>query len=643
LDKYTGKRLDARYEIHELIGVGGMALVYKAYDIIEEINVAVKILKDEFINNSEFTRRFRNESKAVAVLSHSNIVKVFDVSFGTKIQYIVMEYISGLTLKEYINKFLQNSNSNDAIHWKEALVLIKQILSALSHAHSKGIIHRDIKPQNIMVLEDGTVKVTDFGIARFFKNETQTITDRTIGSVHYISPEQAKGAKTDEKSDIYSIGVILYEMIAGKLPFDAENAVSVAIMQMQMSPEKPSSVVSFIPEGIEEIILKAMQKKPSDRFLSADEMLCDIEKFEKDNNLKFNYTFLAGNDQTTVIDVYNDRDDTDQKRGRAVLAVSGIAVVVVLFALAFMFMTMFTSYGGSARDVDVPNFVGIKISDIQDNYKFNWKIEPVYDSSKPEGIILGQEPEPGSKKIKSNAQILLKVNSSGILATVPQITGLSEEIAKSRLLNAGLKSETLMIADDTVPAGRVKYSDPPEGSKTATESTVRLYVSKGAETPTAQVPDILGMSLNEAKQEIINKGFKFSTDVTYENSDKPKDTILTSDPLPGVTINLGSLVKVTASSGIKKDKIIEIPVDLPLIASDITLKVYIDGTLDSSKTVTVDPSSSDKKVFSFSGKQGKKEIRIKIDNYLYRAYEIDFDANTSENCKIIVMNPYPAQ
>ncbi len=291
MDKYTGKRLDARYEIQELIGVGGMAVVYRAYDVVEDRIVAVKILKDEFLGNKDFIRRFKNESKAIAVLAHPNIVKVYDVSFGTKIQYIVMEYIDGITLKEYISK-------QKIIDWKDAVYFTHQILSALNHAHEKGVIHRDIKPQNIMLLADGTIKVTDFGIARFSSNETQTMTDRAIGSVHYISPEQAKGGVIDEKADIYSVGVMLYEMITGKLPFEADNAVSVAIMQMQSSPRSPREINPDIPEGLEQITLKAMQKSPSNRYSSAQNMIKDIEKFENDPQIHFDYQYFVDDNPT---------------------------------------------------------------------------------------------------------------------------------------------------------------------------------------------------------------------------------------------------------------------------------------------------------------------------------------------------------
>ena len=226
MENYCGKRLDGRYEIREIIGVGGMAVVYKAYDVIDDRIVAIKILKEEFLANDEFRRRFKNESKAIAVLSHPNIVKVYDVSFGDRLQYIVMEYIEGITLKEYIEQ-------QKVINWKEAVHFVTQILKALQHAHDKGIVHRDVKPQNIMLLQDGTIKVTDFGIARFCRGDTRTMTENAIGSVHYISPEQARGEITDDKADIYSVGVVMYEMLTGQLPFQSDSAVSVAIMQLQ--------------------------------------------------------------------------------------------------------------------------------------------------------------------------------------------------------------------------------------------------------------------------------------------------------------------------------------------------------------------------------------------------------------------------
>ena len=296
MDKYLGKRLDGRYEIHELIGIGGMANVYRCTDTLDDREVAIKILKDEFLNNEEFIRRFKNESKAIAMLSHPNIVKVYDVSFGDMIQYIVMEYIDGITLKEYIDR-------QGVIEWKDTLHLTTQVLRALQHAHESGIVHRDIKPQNIMLLQDGTIKVTDFGIARFSDKATRTMTDQAIGSVHYIAPEQARGDVTDGKTDIYSVGVMLYEMLTGKLPFEGDSAVTVALMQLQSTPKRPREVNPSIPAGLEQITMRAMEKQPENRYTSAAEMLSDIERFRLNPSIVFDYgTSFVDSQPTKFVD-----------------------------------------------------------------------------------------------------------------------------------------------------------------------------------------------------------------------------------------------------------------------------------------------------------------------------------------------------
>ncbi|MBQ4363103.1 MAG: Stk1 family PASTA domain-containing Ser/Thr kinase, partial [Oscillospiraceae bacterium] len=282
MDSIIGKKLDGRYEITELIGVGGMADVYKANDVMENRTVAVKILKPEFSENEEFVRRFRNESKAIAVLSHPNIVKIYDVGFTDEIQFIVMEYIDGITLKELIEQ-------QGVLRWKDALKFVVQILKALQHAHDKGIVHRDIKPQNIMLFPDGTIKVMDFGIARFSRIDGKTLSDKTIGSVHYISPEQAKGEMTDERSDIYSVGVMLYEMLTGRKPFDGENPVAIAVKHMQETPVSPREIMPSIPESLEEIVLHAMERSPSRRYQSAAEMINDISAFKVNPSIVFGY------------------------------------------------------------------------------------------------------------------------------------------------------------------------------------------------------------------------------------------------------------------------------------------------------------------------------------------------------------------
>ena len=256
MDKYLGKKLEGRYEVMEIIGIGGMANVYKAYDVLENRVVAVKILQEEHMNNEDMRRRFKNESKAMAVLNHPNVMRVYDVSFSDRMQSIVMEYIDGITLKEYIEQ-------QKVLRWKEAVHFTVQILRALQHAHDKGIVHRDIKPQNIMLLSDGTIKITDFGIARFARSETRTLTDKAIGSVHYISPEQAAGGAIDARTDLYAVGVILYEMLTGQVPFEADTPVSVALKQIQSTAVLPRELNPSIPEGLQEITMHAMEKELS--------------------------------------------------------------------------------------------------------------------------------------------------------------------------------------------------------------------------------------------------------------------------------------------------------------------------------------------------------------------------------------------
>lgn len=290
MDNLIGKRLDGRYSIEGLVGVGGMANVYRGTDLKTGNRIAVKVLKEEFLDNEELVRRFKNESKAISILSHPNIVKVYDVSVTDKLQYIVMEYVDGITLKEYLKQ------RGGALTWKEVVHFATQVLSALQHAHSKGIIHRDVKPQNIMLLADGSIKMMDFGIARFSRAQSQTVSDKAIGSVHYISPEQAKGERTDARTDIYSVGVMLYEMLSGRLPFDGDGAVSIAIMQISEKPKPLAEIAPNTPAGLRQITEKAMEKDPDKRYQSAQEMLDAIEEFKRNPSIRFEYEYRNAED-----------------------------------------------------------------------------------------------------------------------------------------------------------------------------------------------------------------------------------------------------------------------------------------------------------------------------------------------------------
>ena len=603
MDKYVGKRLDGRYELQELIGVGGMATVYKAYDTIDDKIVAVKILKEEFLGNDDFIRRFKNESKAIAVLSHPNIVKVFDVSFGDRIQYIVMEYIDGITLKEYIEH-------QKVINWKEAVHFTVQILEALEHAHEKGVVHRDIKPQNIILLQDGTIKVTDFGIARLTTSETRTMTNTAIGSVHYIAPEQARGDLTDGKADIYSVGVMLYEMLTGKLPFEADSAVSVAIMQLQTEPSPLRDINEEIPEGLEEITLKAMRKDPAQRYETAAKMLEAIETFRRNPSVRFNYkyyddttsgdtkfveTSIKGSNAPAVPDqLYNDNYDYDEEASsdtRSRTAVKwvtiGIASVVVIAIAVLIFMfTSKSCQGGSSKDVEIPDFIGQMLDDVQSNksYKFNFKIEVKYDASKPLMMILDQDPKAGTKTVKENSEIILTVNSSESKVNVPTVKGLSQKDAEEKVQKANLYTDIKKVYSNVVDKGYVVDCSPGEGTEQQIGTKITLFISDGPEGETVQIPTkLIGKTKDEVKAELEKLGLK--TEISEQPSTEKRDVVFNLEPYEGNTVQKGTLVTIYASNGklpTGSERDIELEVGWPNEEAKVSLEVFINGIKDDS-------------------------------------------------------------
>ena len=643
MDKYIGKRLDGRYEIHELLGVGGMAYVYKAYDNIEKRWVAIKILKEELAGNSDFLRRFRNESKAIAVLSHPNIVKVYDVSFGDRIQYIVMEYIDGITLKQYIEQ-------QGEIKWREALYFTVQILRALQHAHEKGIIHRDIKPQNIMLLEDGTIKVTDFGIARFSQAETQTMTDKAIGSVHYIAPEQARGGYINDKADIYSVGVMLYEMLTGQLPFVADNAVSVAIMQMQAEPTPPSRINPSIPKGLEEITMHAMEKNPAQRFPSAADMLEDVERFRRNPEIVFHYgeqvdrayagtsADIYGNvQQNAAPQKYNDNYEYEEeyvrsKNGaRASNIIKGIVAAVIVVALVVggifgwrYLQNLTTSTNKTSDEIVLPKFVGmIYASDIEGNSEYaDLTFEITYGNvpSKQPGEVLRQTPAAGMT-VKKGKTVSLTVNGEAEQVVVEDVKGYKQQDAYDALKALNLSPKIQAVADDDTAVGYVVKTDPAAGSTVSTGTTVTIYVSSGPSTESAVIPNIVGYQYNTAKEQLETAGFVVTAEYDDE-SDKDENTVLSVSPNEGEKAKKGSVVTVTVSSGKGAQK--DVYYDIPLpggVSDDLTMKIYVDGTLI--ETRTVNPSASPYSNMTFTGK-GRANLVITLNDQQYITAEIDY-------------------
>ena len=611
-DKNIGKKLDGRYEILERIGEGGMADVYLATDVVDNKTVAVKILKKEFAENEEFLRRFRNESKAIAVLSHPNIVKVFDVGFSDRIQFIVMEYIDGITLNEYMEQ-------NCPLDWRDAVHYIVQILRALQHAHSKGIVHRDIKPQNIMMLPDGTIKVMDFGIAKFAREDGKTGTDKAIGTVHYISPEQARGAATDAKSDIYSTGVMLYEMMTGKKPFDTDNPVSIAVMHMQAEVPLPHTVRPDIQTGLEEIILKAMQKDPKDRYQSAREMMDDIESFkENPEGCVFGYfPHLLGTSGGASDDeqgktrfftpveqpaertaepeeeddssYYDDDDDDDddeyeeEERPSLFVPILSAVIIVVIVVASVLFTTFILDRLRNSRsenamkDTKMPNLVGMDYYEAKLQYSSYIQInveETGYSDYEKDKIYDQDIPE--NNPIAKGEVVNVKVSLGARKVMVPDVKDWDFEIAKQELTSRGLEVERRTSYNDEIEAGKVISTDPPGLTETDPGTYVIVVVSRGENKKTVAVPTFVGYTYEEAAKMAETWGLVLSKEDV--NDKEPEGKVLYQNINPGEQVTEGTTVQIRVSTGIPKETTVKIPFTIPPGAQGtFHITLYEDG------------------------------------------------------------------
>ena len=625
MDRNIGKKLDGRYEITELIGIGGMADVYKAIDIIEDKIVAVKILKNEFSNDEEFIRRFRNESKAIAVLSHPNIVKIFDVGFTDKIQFIVMEYIDGITLKEFMEQ-------QRVLKWKDAIHFITQILRALQHAHDRGIVHRDIKPQNIMLFPDGTIKVMDFGIARFSREEGKTLSDKAIGSVHYISPEQARGDITDEKSDIYSVGVVLYEMLTGQKPFDADNPVSVAVMHMQSKAHNPREINDTIPEGLEEIVIRAMQKDATKRYQSAAEMIKDIEQFKKNPSIVFEYKYLTpqtdGN--TKYFQPINNRnerndlrqndyeeyddDDDEPKRSLFIPILTAVTAAVFIIAACFIAYIVFKNMNTpNDSNINMPNLVGQNYFDISKQWseKLNIQIESQEYSDYEKDIIFYQD-KPEGREVKKGSTVTVKVSKGMRMINIPDVYGLEAKAAQARLEQEGLVVKVMQKVDDITKDYAIK-TDPQKNESVAPGTTVTLFISLGPEQQDVIVDNVVGKTQEEATKILTAK--KLQPKIQTTDSPEPAGTVIEQSIKEKEIVKQDTEIILTVSSGVTPTKSWMLQVNVPTgVRGAYEFNAYVDGVIVGTTNVDNIGYIVNNKVDIKVTSSGQKTIIVEIKN-----------------------------
>ena len=595
MDQYIGKLLDNRYEIMEQIGMGGMARVFRALDHRLNRQVAVKILREDLAEDAELRRRFHEESQAVAMLSHPNIVAVYDVSRSSDVEYIVMELIDGITLKQYMQK------KGNKLNWREALHFITQIVKALGHAHSRGIIHRDIKPHNIMVLRDGSVKVADFGIARVASGGHSTLTQEALGSVHYISPEQARGSHIDARSDLYSAGVVLYEMITGRLPFEGDTPVSVAIQHINSIPLSPREIDPAIPEALEAITMKAMAPDPDNRYLSADDMLADLEEFRKNPNINFDYNVSGFQDDEDDVDktqvlptaasisrvgsrvreperVQNrsrsnppprhrereeDEEEYDDGPRQPNWPIIGAVAAILVFVVALLYIMFSTAFSGSlgaqTQNIRVPSVTGQLFSEAQANTEllngFTLVQGETVESDQPAGTILHQSPDANSFVSGDDMTITVTVSSGEAEeVTMPPLEGKTLAQALSALqvdLDLGLRVDYDSRSEyhDTIPEGCVISTIPEEGTVLSEGQQVILVMSLGKEETPMVMPNLIGMDEETAKKTITDMGLVVGQVQPSPSDEQEAGKVWYQSVAVNASVTEGTTVDIFVSTG----------------------------------------------------------------------------------------------
>ncbi len=656
MDSNIGKKLDGRYELLELIGVGGMADIYKARDIEEDRIVAVKILKTEFAGSDEFLRRFRNESKAIALLSHPNIVKIYDVGFTDKVQFIVMEYVDGITLTDYIEQ-------QGVLKWRDAVHFTIQILKALQHAHDRGIVHRDIKSSNVMLLSDGTIKVMDFGIARFNRENNKTMSEKTIGSVHYISPEQARGDITDERSDIYSVGVALYEMLTGKKPFDGDTPVAIALMHMQSTPKKPSEINSTIAEGLEQIVMRAMQKDPAQRYQTAGEMIKDLEEFRKNPGIVFDYKYNSTDGTTKYFDrpipaaeqerkrrqqnqdpdddEYDDDDEDDdedeyeERRSPLIPILFAVGTAFVIATVFLVLVIVFKNLDVTGDDVKsvigvsdsstvsvtdnneflMPNLLGLSWDEANQKYSkyMNLKAEQEW-STVTKDQIFDQEYAEG-RKIKIGTEVTVKVSKGIRQVEIQDLENLSLSVAETKLQKDGFVVRKTYEENDDIQKDNVIRTEPGAHEMADQGSTVVLVVSLGPMDTQVNVPKFVSLPLSVAIQRADEYHLKYQ--VEYAGSEEyDEDVVMKQSIEPNSRVDRDTEILFTVSTGKPDEKTKDLKFSLPKKATgEFIFNYYVDGVLDEAAKVQMDIGLASSKSMKYTvvGKPGEvKKVTVKV-------------------------------
>ncbi len=572
MDNLIGKRLDGLYEVKELIGSGGMANVYKAVmrgnngPVPPGTVVAVKVLRREFMHDPDLVRRFKNESKAISLLNHPNIVKVYDVSVSDDLQYIVMEYVDGMTLREYLNERGGRLTSRETVHF------ISQILKALEHAHANGVVHRDIKPQNIMLLDNGQLRMMDFGIARISRAENQLSGGKAMGSVHYISPEQAKGDETDCTSDIYSVGVMMYEMLSGHLPFDAEDVVEVAIKQISDQPKPLHEIAPEVPNALVEITEKAMAKLPQNRYASAREMLQALDAYVQNPSVLFEYKYITEDAPEKVVkrtmnqnranrtpeqpSLRGKKAASRKKKKRTIFlpALFGITVAfgVASMALCWLILNDSSNLMNNKADITLGDYLGLTKEQAMATEQISsgqitpeWEEE--YNSNYAAGYIYKQSPVAG-RTVREGQSVTLTVSLGTQYVTVPDLTNYVQSDAEQQLKNLGVSVLVTQAVEPTVASGAVIRTDPAAGSQVAAGSTVVVYISRPQVATTTKVPSLVGMSADDARTLLVQNHLGLGSQ-SEEYSDQPEGSVIRQSPEAGSTAKLNSRVNIVVSAG----------------------------------------------------------------------------------------------